>query len=383
MKGIYLDHAATTPIHPEVLEAMIPYLKEAYGNPSSMHTYGRETRTALNRARDLIASRIHCNPAELIFTSGGTESNNTALFSTMTAYTGEKKHMITTRAEHHAVLHPSHELEKLGFDVTYLEVDSTGLVNVQDVAAAIRPDTVLISIMYVNNEVGTLQPIEQIGQLAHEHGIVFHVDAVQALGKLPIDLSLLPVDIMSMSSHKIYGPKGTGLLYVSKHIPFFNYIHGGSQERKRRGGTENVAGIMAFAKAVELTTSEEALENWSIKAEGLRHTMIEALTKHLGSDEFVINGHPEQRVPHILNISFIGVDTETLLMNLDLEGIAAASGSACTSGSLEVSHVLQAMNLPDNVLHSAIRFSFGMGNDTNDIETAAQKVATIVKRIRK
>jgi cysteine desulfurase len=383
MRGIYLDHAATTPIHPEVLEAMLPYLNDAFGNPSSMHAYGRETRTALNRSRDSIASHIGCNPSEIIFTSGGTESNNSAIFSALTTNSGEKKHMITTQVEHHAILQPSHQLEKLGFDVTYLKVDSNGLVRVEDVEAAIRPDTVFISVMYVNNEVGTIQPIEQIGQLARERGIVFHVDAVQALGKIPINVSTLPVDMMSMSAHKIYGPKGIGLLYVSRQIPFFNYIHGGSQERKRRGGTENVAGIVAFAKAVELTTSVQALKEWSLQAEQLRQVMVDGLTNHLGSDGYVINGHPVLRVPHILNVSFIGTDTETLLMNLDIEGIAVASGSACTSGSLEISHVLEAMNLPDNVTHSAIRFSFGMGNDIKDIETAAQKVATIVKRIRR
>lgn len=378
-----MDHAATTPIHPEVLEAMLPYLKDAFGNPSSMHAYGRETRTALNRSRDSIASHIGCNPSEIIFTSGGTESNNSAIFSALTANSGEKKHMITTQVEHHAILQPSHQLEKLGFDVTYLKVDSNGLVRVEDVEAAIRPETVFISVMYVNNEVGTIQPIEQIGQLARERGIVFHVDAVQALGKIPINVSTLPVDMMSMSAHKIYGPKGIGLLYVSRKIPFFNYIHGGSQERKRRGGTENVAGIVAFAKAVELTTSVQSLKDWSLKAEQFHQIMVDGLTNHLGLDGYVINGHPVLRVPHILNVSFIGTNTETLLMNLDIEGIAAASGSACTSGSLEISHVLEAMDLPDNVTHSAIRFSFGMGNDIKDIETAAQKVATIVKRIRR
>lgn len=383
MKGIYLDHAATTPIHAEVLEAMLPFWTEAFGNPSSMHAYGRETRSAINRSRDLIAMRIGCHPSEIIFTSGGTESDNTALFSALSAYKSMKKHMITTRIEHHAVIHPSHELEKLGFDVTYLKVDSHGLVRLEDVEAAIRPDTVFISVMYVNNEVGTLQPVEQIGQLARDRGIVFHVDAVQALGKIPIDLSVMPIDMMSLSAHKIYGPKGIGLLYVSKSTPFSASIHGGSQERKRRGGTENVAGIVGFAKAIELTTNEQVIQDWNLRAESLRQIMVDGLKSYLNPGDFVINGHPVLRVPQILNISFIGLDTETLLMNLDIEGIAAASGSACTSGSLEISHVLQAMGLPDNVMRSAIRFSFGMGNDTKTIETAAQKIATIIKRIRK
>ncbi|OCT14984.1 cysteine desulfurase NifS [Paenibacillus pectinilyticus] len=380
MEPIYLDHAATTPVHAEVWEAMLPFYTTNYGNPSSTHSFGRASRTALNRFRDGMARSLGCLPAELIFTSGGTESNNMAIFGIMQAEPNGKKHIVTTAIEHHAVLHPCERLESLGFEVTYLPVGPEGLIQIEDVEAAIRPDTALISMMYVNNEIGSIQPIEQVGQLARQHGIPFHVDAVQALGKLPLNLAELPVDLMSLSAHKIYGPKGAGALYVSKHTKLLPHVFGGSQERKRRAGTENVPAIAGFAKAIEriLPLREQ---NYT-QASELRELMIAILEQQLGCERFVINGSKEQSVPHILNISFPGISTETLLMNLDLDHVAAASGSACTSGSLEVSHVLQAMKLPENVTLSAVRFSFGMGNSKEQIETAAQKVATIVKRLR-
>ncbi|MCY9694540.1 cysteine desulfurase family protein [Paenibacillus alginolyticus] len=380
MNPIYLDHAATTPVHPEVLEAMLPFYTAFFGNPSSTHSFGRATRTALNRFRDSMAKSLGCLPAELIFTSGGTESNNMAIFGIMNANKDGKKHIITTEIEHHAVLHPCERLESLGYEVTYLPVGLTGLIQIEDVEAAIRPDTALISMMYVNNEVGTIQPIEQVGQLARSRQIPFHVDAVQALGKLPLNVRELPVDLMSFSAHKIYGPKGAGALYVSKNTRLTPHVYGGSQERKRRAGTENVAAIAGFAKAVEVTLP--MMDSMQSKVTEFRGLMISILEQQLGMDSFTINGHKEQYIPHILNISFPGVSTETLLMNLDLEEVAAASGSACTSGSLEVSHVLQAMKLPENVTASAVRFSFGMGNSKEQIETAAQKIATIVKRLR-
>jgi len=380
MNPIYFDYAATTPVHPEVVEAMLPYYTGFFGNPSSTHSFGRTTRTALNRFRDSMARSLSCPPAQLIFTSGGTESNNMAIFGTVHANKEGKKHIITTQIEHHAVLHPCERLESLGYEVTYLPVGQTGLIQLEDVEAAIRPDTALITVMYVNNEVGTIQPIEQIGQLARSHNIPFHVDAVQALGKLPLNLSELPIDLMSISAHKINGPKGVGALYAAKHMMLTPYMFGGAQERKRRAGTENVAGIAGFAKAVEICVPY--LLSMQPEIAELRQLMIDALEQQLGRDGFVVNGHKEQHVPHIVNVSFPGVSTETLLMNLDLEGIAAASGSACTSGSLEVSHVLQAMHLPENVTDSAIRFSFGMGNSKEQIESAAHKLATIVKRLR-
>ncbi|CAN7562488.1 cysteine desulfurase family protein [Paenibacillus sp. LjRoot56] len=380
MEPIYLDHAATTPVHADVWEAMLPFYTTNYGNPSSTHSFGRAARTALNRFRDGMAKSLGCLPGELIFTSGGTESNNMAIFGIMHGDQAGRKHIITSAIEHHAVLHPCERLESLGFEVTYVPVGSDGLIQIEDVEAAIRPDTALISMMYVNNEVGTIQPIEQIGRLAQKLGITFHVDAVQALGKISLNLAELPVDLVSLSAHKIYGPKGAGALYVSKHTKLLPHVFGGSQERKRRAGTENIPAIAGFAKAVE--TILPLQERNYTQASRLREHMISILEQQLGCEGFVINGHKAWHVPHILNISFPGVSTETLLMNLDLEQVAAASGSACTSGSLEVSHVLQAMKLPENVTHSAVRFSFGMGNSKEQIETAAQKVATIIERLR-
>lgn len=381
MNDIYLDHAATTPMHPDVLEAMLPYYIDHFGNPSSTHGFGRAAKAAINRSRDYMAKALNCPPSQLIYTSGGTESNNMALFGFLQSLpAGTKPHIITSQIEHHAVLHPLNRVESLGYEVTYVPVGPTGLIQLKDVEEAIRPNTALISIMYVNNEIGTLQPIEEIGQLARSRGIRFHVDAVQALGKLLIDLTRLPVDLMSFSAHKINGPKGVGALYVSKHTPLFPFLFGGSQERKRRPGTENVPGIVGFAKAISL--SLENLTEMQLKYAELRQIMVNGLTSELGPDGFNVNGHADQRVPHILNVSFPGVHTETLLMNLDLEGVEAASGSACTSGSLEISHVLKAMQLPESVTSSAVRFSFGMGNSKQQIEAAARITATIVKRIR-
>ncbi|MNI00441.1 Cysteine desulfurase [compost metagenome] len=380
MTYIYLDHAATTPLNPDVLEAMLPSLGANYGNPSSTHRLGREAKAVINRSRDSIANQLGCSPSQLIFTSGGTESDNMALYGILQPHYGEGKHIITSQIEHHAVLHSLERFESLGFEVTYVPVDPTGLIHIEDVKEAIRPNTVLISIMYVNNEVGTLQPIEEIGHMARSYGIPFHVDAVQALGKLPFRISELPIDLMSISSHKINGPKGIGALYVAKETHLVPTLYGGSQERKRRPGTENVPAIAGFAKAVQITI--EKLSEMQLFYEELRQIMVSVLDQELTPEGYVINGHPTQRVAHILNISFPGVLTESLLMNLDMDGVAAASGSACSSGSLEVSHVLKAMQLPDIVTSSAVRFSFGMGNSKQQIELAAQKTATIVKRLR-
>lgn len=380
MKPIYLDHSATTPLHPQVLEAMLPYFQEQFGNPSSLHSFGRTVRNALNDARDRMAHQLGCDPGELVFTSGGTESDNYAIMGVAHASKGHKSHIITTQVEHHAVLGACRTLEDEGYDITYLPVDSTGQVRLEDVAAAIRPGTIMISMIHGNNEVGTLQPIESIGRLAQENQIYFHVDAVQALGKLEeLKLASLPVDLMSFSSHKINGPKGIGALYISKKVLIKPLLSGGSQERKRRAGTENLAGIVGFAKALDLAV-ENIVEKRSYLNK-LRKTMIDTWTDELGEDSFVINGHTTDKLPHILNVSFPSVETETMLMNLDIENVAAASGSACTSGSLEVSHVLRAMNLPEDVTKSAIRFSFGMENSLEEVQEAARITATIVKRI--
>lgn len=380
MKHIYLDHAASTPIHPEVAEVMMTVMREQYGNASSIHAYGRAAKKMVNGARDSMAKVLGCRSDELVFTSGGTESDNLAIFGTVAARSRRGRHIITSSIEHHAVLHSCEKLEKEGFEVTYLPVDREGRVHRESVLEAIRPDTILVSVMYGNNEVGTIQPIEEIGEITAERDIVFHVDAVQALGTLPIRCNELPVDLMSFSSHKINGPQGVGALYIRKELMIEPLLHGGLQERKRRAGTENMAGIAGFAKALELVSS--GLTERVQHDEMMRGTLLNSLAERIGRERYHINGSQCDRLPHILNISFPECDTETMLMNLDMEGIAVASGSACTSGSLEPSHVLEAMNLPENLLRSAIRFSFGLGNTNEDMKLTAEKVETILERLR-
>ncbi|AIQ37380.1 cysteine desulfurase [Paenibacillus sp. FSL R5-0345] len=381
MKSIYLDHAASTPVHPEVAKVMLNIMTEQYGNASSVHQFGRSAKRILNGARDSIAAFLGCSSEEWVFTGGGTESDNLALYGAAAAVSHKGKHIITTQIEHHAVLHTCEELEKEGFKVTYLPVDSSGRVSVADIEAALQEDTVLISVMYANNEVGTVQPIQEIGQLARERGILFHVDAVQALGALPIKLRELPVDYMSFTAHKINGPQGIGGLYVRSGAPLHPRLHGGLQERGRRAGTENLAGAAGFAKAVEIAVTGLSERQQNMKR--LRNTLLETLDTLIGRESYSLNGNSEHFLPSILNLSFPGAGTDVMLMNLDMEGVAAASGSACTSGSLEISHVLKAMGLPQNILESAIRFSMGLGNTTEEIEYVAQKVETILKRLRK
>lgn len=380
MNNIYLDHAASTPMHPLVAEAMLAVMKGQVGNASSIHAFGREAKRIVNGARDTIALALGCGPDELIFTSGGTESDNLALFGVSSVLSDRGRHIITNTAEHHAVLHACARLEKQGFEVTYLPVDRYGQVHPEQVAEAIRSDTILISVMYGNNEVGTLQPIEQIGQVAHSRGILFHVDAVQAFGTIPFSVKELPVDLMSLSAHKINGPQGVGALFVRKGTLLDPLIYGGNQERKRRAGTENMAGLAGFAKAAGLAV-QEMDERLSRDSE-LRTAFLNGLNGEVGQAYYHINGHPSEHLPHILNVSFPEMKTETMLMNLDMEGIAVASGSACTSGSLEPSHVLEAMNVPEQFLQSAIRFSFGLGNTTEEMQLTAKKIATILSRIR-
>ncbi|MDO7908111.1 cysteine desulfurase family protein [Paenibacillus sp. JX-17] len=380
MKHLYLDHAASTPVHPEVAKVMMEVMTGQYGNASSVHAFGRAAKRTVSGARDRIAASLGCLPDELVFTGGGTESDNLALFGIAAGRAGQGGHIITTAVEHHAVLHACEELECQGFRVTYLPVDSHGRIRIQDLEEAITPDTFLISVMYGNNEVGTLQPIEEIGTLAREHGIVFHVDAVQVLGSVPISCKELPVDLMSFSSHKINGPQGVGALYVRKGVALQPRAFGGLQEKKRRAGTENMAGIAGFAKAMEIAAA--SIEERRAHDLELRKVFLDRLEACAGAAHFVVNGDPEHFLPHIVNISFPETDTETLLMNLDMEGIAAASGSACTSGSLEISHVLQAMKLSEDVLRSAVRFSFGLGNTTEEMEYTADKIGTILGRLR-
>ncbi|WP_044642267.1 cysteine desulfurase family protein [Risungbinella massiliensis] len=376
--AIYLDHAATTPIDPQVREEMLPFLSESFGNPSSIHQFGREVRLAIDTARQRIATAIGAQRQEIIFTSGGTEADNTALMGVIAPLRAlGKNHLITTEVEHHAVLDACAYLEQMGTEVTYLPVDSTGRVSLEDVKQAIRPDTALVSIMYGNNEVGTIQPIEEIGSYLRQEGILFHTDAVQAFGLEEMNVRTLPVDLVSLSSHKIYGPKGVGALYVRQNVMLHPRFFGGSQERRKRAGTENVPGIIGFGKAAMLAVSSRMEERSHLLE--LRKAFLEALEKK--EIEFVVNGNQQYFLPHILNISFPGTHTETMLMNLDIEGIACASGSACTSGTLSVSHVLKAMKLPERLMHSAIRFSFGKGNTKEQVIQTAETIARIVQRI--
>ncbi|MBD2870400.1 cysteine desulfurase family protein [Paenibacillus arenilitoris] len=380
MGTYYFDHAATTPMRPEVAQAMLGAMSGP-SNASSMHAFGREAKQRLNRSRDLIASALGCKPSELVFTSGGTESDNAALIGAAKAQRKRgRSHIVTSAGEHHAVLHTCEWLSREeGFGLTVLPLGSDGTTDPELVRAALTPETGLVSIMHGNNEVGSLQPIERIGEIAHAGGALFHVDAVQTLGWIPYRLGELPVDFMSFSAHKINGPQGVGALYAAAGTPFESIQHGGSQERKRRAGTENIAGIVGFAEAVDISVNERAKKQPLM--DELRMRWIELLQTHAGVP-IAVNGGERNRLPHIVNVSFIGIDTETMLMNLDMEGIAASSGSACTSGSLERSHVLRAMRLPEDRLQSAVRFSFGLGNTLEELEDAAQKIGTIVRRIR-
>ncbi|MCQ4086271.1 cysteine desulfurase family protein [Saccharibacillus sp. JS10] len=380
MNRIYMDHAASTPMHPLVAEEMLRIMTGTFGNASSVHAFGRDAKRIVSDAREKIAAAIHARPADLVFTSGGTESDNMALFGAAAARVDKGRHLLVSQIEHHAVLHAAEQLAEQGYDVEYIPVDTLGRVDIEWIRDHIRPDTTLISVMVANNEVGTVQDIEAIGALAREQDIWFHTDAVQALGSLDIDCEKWKADLISFSAHKINGPQGIGALYVSPKIKLPALLHGGNQERKRRAGTENLAGMAGFAKAVELAVS--SLDERHAQLHHLRQEFLGKLEQRIGSDKFVLNGDPSHTLAHIVNVSFPAVGTETMLMNLDMERIAVASGSACTSGSLETSHVLRAMNLSENVLKSAIRFSFGLGNTSEEIETVVQKIESIIGRVR-
>jgi cysteine desulfurase len=377
--AIYLDHAATTPIHPEVREAMLPFLDGAFGNPSSIHQFGRMARNAVDRAREQVARAMNADPARIVFTSGGTEADNLAVIGAAHARLQDgKNHVITTQIEHHAVLDACRHLERNGFEVTYLPVDRSGMVDLDALRRAVTNRTGVISVMYGNNEVGTLQPIREIGEFARERGVTFHTDAVQAFGVEELDAKNLRVDLITVSSHKINGPKGVGALYISPKAKLSPRAFGGSQERKIRPGTENVIGIVGFGKAAELAAkNRDSHRSEMLK---LRQTMLQELSGH--GVRFTVNGHPDRFLPHILNLGFPGADSETLLMNLDLEGVACSSGSACTSGTLEVSHVLVAMGLEEEIVRSSLRFSFGLGTTESQIREAARIIATVLERLR-
>ncbi|RST73913.1 cysteine desulfurase [Siminovitchia acidinfaciens] len=378
MNNIYLDHAATTPVHPMAAEKMGAIIQGIYGNPSSIHAYGRQARQVLDEARVKIARTIHANDKEIVFTSGGTEADNLAIIGAAYANRDKGKHVITSAIEHHAVLHACQFLEREGFEVTYIQPDQNGLIHPEEVERSLRNDTILVSIMFVNNEVGTIQPIKEIGSLLKDHQAYFHTDAVQAYGTENIDVNDLQVDLMAISSHKINGPKGVGCLYIKDGTRIDPLFYGGEQELKRRPGTENLVSIAGFAEAATITSS--MLEEKGRLYQQLKDEFIKTLKAE--KVDFVINGSEEHSVPHVLNISFPGTDVESLLVNLDLAGIAASSGSACTAGSVEPSHVLTAMfGSGSDRTHNSIRFSFGYGNTLEQAAEAAGKTADIVCRL--
>ena len=379
MRQVYMDYSATTPVKKEVLESMLPYFSEKFGNASSIYSTGREAKQALEGARASIAHQLNCKPEELFFTSGGSEADNWAIKGIAQARKAKGNHIITSKIEHHAVLHACEALEKEGFTVTYLDVDEKGLVDPSAVEAAITDQTILISIMYINNEIGTVEPIAEIGQIASKHKIIFHTDAVQALGNLAIDLAELPVDLMTFSAHKIYGPKGVGALYVRKGVRLPNLIDGGAQERRRRAGTENVAGIVGFAKAVELAT--EGLEDHVANLTSMRERMIEGLLETI--PEIRISGDREKRHPGNVHVCFKYIEGESILLSLDMMGIAGSSGSACTSGSLDPSHVLMAIGLGHDIAHGSLRLTLGDFTTEEDVDYVLEQLPPIIDRLRK
>lgn len=378
MDRIYLDHAATTPVAPEVIQAMLAYMTLNYGNASSLHSFGQEAKVAIENSRDHAASIIGAKPEEIVFTSGGTESDNFVLKGVALARKDKGNHIITSAIEHHAVLETCKFLETQGFSVTYLGIDEYGLVNPDDVKKAVTDKTILISIMHANNEIGTIEPIADIGTIARDQGIYFHTDAVQTLGHCPIDVDALHVDLLSASGHKVYGPKGVGMLYIRKGTRIAPLLHGGDQERSRRASTLNVPGIVGFGRAIELAREEMTSE--SARQSALRDRLIEGLL--LTIEDSRLNGHPAKRLPGNANISIAYVEGEAMLLTLDMEGIAVSTGSACTSSSLEPSHVLTAMGLPLELAHGSLRFSLGRNTTRHEIERVIEVLPAIVKKLR-
>lgn len=380
MQTIYLDHAATTPIHPEVSKTYIEAMNNVFGNPSSIHALGRSSRKLIDDSRKTIATAINADPAEIIFTSGGTEADNIAVFGTASSMQEKGNHIITTSIEHHAVLNACKELEKSGFHITYLPVDESGRVTARQVAEALTEQTILVTIMYGNNEVGTVQPIQEIGGLLKDHQAVFHTDAVQAFGIVDLDVHELQVDLLSASAHKLNGPKGVGFLYQRKGLQTTPLSYGGEQERKRRAGTENVPAIASFAQAVNVANSKMA-DN---REQYIRFKQIMISVFHTENTKYEVNAENAETLPHVLNVSFPGTDIESLLVNMDMAGIAVSSGSACTAGSLEPSHVLSAMYGKDSSkLRNSVRFSFGLGLDEESVRQAAMTTTEIIKRLVK
>ena len=378
MKQIYLDHASTTPVRPEVVEAMLPYFTEQFGNPSSIYPLGQEAADVVAAARETLAGLIGAAPREVYFTSGGTESDNWAIKGFARANVGKGRHLITSAIEHHAVLHACEALEKEGFEVTYLPVDEHGLVRPADFEAAIRPDTTLASIMFANNEIGTIEPIAELAAIAREHGVAFHTDAVQAFGHEPIDVKDMGIDMLSASSHKIYGPKGAGLLYIRKGVKVENFIDGGQQERGRRGSTENVPGIVGFARAAELAAADMAGEH--DRQLTLRDHAIRRILDEIPSAK--LNGSWESRLANNVNFSFEFIEGEGMLLQLAARGVCVSSGSACTSGSLDPSHVLLAIGLPHEIAHGSLRMTIGRDTTLEDVDFAVDSLKTTLANLR-
>ena len=378
MERIYLDNAATTRVRPEVAEAVLPAMTETYGNASSVHSFGREAKKAMEKARAQVAAAIGAKKEEIYFTAGGSEADNWAIKGAAHALRRKGLHIITTAIEHHAVLHTCQALEKEGFEVTYLPVDEYGLVTPEQVEAAIRPDTILVSVMAANNEIGTIEPIAEIGAVCRAHKVLFHTDAVQAVGHMPLDVAAMQIDMLSLSGHKFYAPKGVGALYIRTGVRIENLIEGGAQERNRRAGTENVPAIVGMGKAIELITAEMAEENARIS--GLRDRLIAGILDAI--PESCLNGHPTKRLPGNVNVSIRYIEGEALLLSLDMAGIAASSGSACTSGSLDPSHVLLAIGLPHEIAHGSLRLTIGRDNTQDEIDRVLEELPKIVSRLR-
>ena len=375
---IYLDNAATTKTAPEVVDAMLPYFSEYYGNASTIYSLGAESKKAMDHARQIIADSLGAKPEEIYFTAGGSESDNWALKATAEAYASKGKHIITTKIEHHAILHTCEYLEKRGFEITYLNVDRDGLISLDDLKAAIRPDTILISVMFANNEIGTIEPIAEIGEIAKEHGVLFHTDAVQAYAQVPINVDEMHIDMLSASGHKLNGPKGIGFLYIRKGVKIRSFVHGGAQERSRRAGTENIPGIVGLGAAVE--RAMRIMDTKTRKEIELRDYLIGRLENEI--PHCWLNGHRTKRLPNNINFSFLFIEGESMLIMLDMKGICASSGSACTSGSLDPSHVLLAIGLKHEEAHGSLRLTLSEESTKEEMDIVAEEVKKIVQRLR-
>lgn len=377
-KLVYMDYSATTYTKPEVLEEMLPYFTEKFGNPSSIYTFGRSSKSAVEIARERVSKAIGAMKDEIYFTAGGSEADNWALKGAAFANRSKGNHIITTKIEHPALLNTCQYLQKQGFEITYLEVDEYGMISLDELEKAITDRTILISVMFANNEIGTIQPIKEIGRIAHEHGIILHTDAVQAIGNIEIDVNKMNIDLLSLSAHKFYGPKGIGALYIKKGVKIDNLIHGGGQERKKRAGTENLPGIVGLGKAIELATSN--IEERNMKISILRDKLLKGIMDRIPNTK--LNGHPEKRLPGNLNVSFHFIEGESLLLMLDQKGICGSTGSACSSGSLDPSHVLLAIGLPHEIAHGSLRLSLGDSNTNEDVEYVLEELPKIVQRLR-